>query len=238
MMAKSKFQSFEMTTLWRHEFREHPQNPREIAPVAEKRLRHKMKEIGLMQPVIVSKNTMLLVGGHQRIASMDKLEKYRPHPNPLPRGEGACGENDYQLDVALVDITPKQELEMLVFLNNPSAQGDWQIDLLADINLESGVSFDAMGFDTTDVDMLFGGDARFSEMFEDTEEVKKTKGTLEDIKQNRAEAMAKMKEGQAADFYFVVVCKDDAERLECFKHMGVPKHEQIVSAEAFLAALS
>ena len=237
-MATTKLQKFEMVKVWRHEIKEHPHNPREIAPVAEKRLRHKMKDIGLLQPIIVSRETMYIVGGHQRTATMDKLEKYRPHPNPPPAGEGAYGENDYQLDVAMVDISAKQELEMLVFLNNPSAQGDWQIDLLADINLESGVSFDAMGFDTTDVDMLFGGDARFSEMFEDTDEVKKTKATLEDIKQHRAESMTKMKEGQKADFYFVVVCKDDAERMECFKHMGVPKHEQIVSAEAFLAALN
>ena len=159
-----------MATLKRSDILPHPKNPRQIDAKAQKTLFNKMGEIGLLQPLIVNKRTGYLLGGHQRLAVMDKHEKYKD------------GKNDYELDVALVDLPEKDELAMLVFLNNPSAQGTWQTDLLAEINLELGVSFDDMGFDRLDVDLLFDGDSRFSELFEDDPEVKETKASLDEIK--------------------------------------------------------
>lgn len=168
----------------------------------------------------VNKRTGYLLGGHQRLAVMDKHEKYKD------------GKNDYELDVALVDLPEKDELAMLVFLNNPSAQGTWQTDLLAEINLELGVSFDDMGFDRLDVDLLFDGDSRFSELFEDDPEVKETKASLDEIKAHRKESTEKLKEANSAEFYFVVVCKDEKEKRELLKSMKIPAHESWVSAAA------
>ena len=108
-----------MATLKRSDILPHPKNPRQIDAKAQKTLFNKMGEIGLLQPLIVNKRTGYLLGGHQRLAVMDKHEKYKD------------GKNDYELDVALVDLPEKDELAMLVFLNNPSAQGTWQTDLLA-----------------------------------------------------------------------------------------------------------
>lgn len=101
---------------------------------------------------------------------------------------------------------------VLVFLNNPGAQGGWELDMLAEINLEAGVNFNSMGFDQLDVDLLFDGDSRFNEIFPDSIEVKETKATLEEIKSVRKENMEEMKERQKAGFYFVVVCRDEQEK--------------------------
>ncbi|MDY4280848.1 MAG: ParB N-terminal domain-containing protein [[Pasteurella] mairii] len=169
-MAKTKLQKYEMATLKRSEILPHPKNPRQIDPKAQKTLYNKMGEVGLLQPLIVNKRTGYLLGGHQRLAVMDKHEKYKD------------GQNDYELDVALVDLPEAQELAMLVFLNNPSAQGTWQTELLAEINLDFGVSFDDMGFDRLDVDLLFDGDSRFSELFDDTQKLKKQKHLLKKSK--------------------------------------------------------
>lgn len=224
-MSLTQYQKFTMRQVWRSEIKEHPQNPRVITENAKKKLKGKMKEVGLLQPLIVNERTGYLLGGHQRMAVMDSLEKYNN------------GAKDYQLDVAMVDLGEKQELEMLVFLNNPGAQGGWELEMLAEINLEAGVGFADMGFDKLDVDLLFDGDSRFAEIFPDSAEVKETKATLEEIKAVRGANMEKMKEDDKAGFYFVVVCADDNEKKELLRRMNVADFESYVSAEALSAAI-
>lgn len=222
----TKYQRFESLRVWRSALKPHPKNPRAIGKKQEQRLRGKVKEVGLVQPLIWNRRTGYLVGGHQRLEVLDKLEKY----------EARTKENDYQLDVSACDLSDKQELEMLVFLNNPSAAGMFDLDLLADLNLEAGIDFAGMGFDQIDVDMMFDGDARFSHLFEDDPEVSETKEKLAEVKAAREAGKENMQEKNNAEFYFVVVCKDDEERQECMKRLGVPKHEQFVSGDCLLGA--
>lgn len=227
-MKKTKLQGFEMVTVRRSELREHPQNPRQISESAKKKLQAKMKQVGLLQPIIVNKRpdgTMYVLGGHQRLSVMDSIERFQN------------GKNDYELDVALVEISEIQELEMLVFLNNPSASGTWNVDLLAEINQNFGVDFGSMGFDKVDVDLLFDGDARYSDMFADTPEVEEAKHSLQEIKEHRKESTARLKEGNQADFYFVVVCKDQEEKDQCLNALHIPKYEGFISGDAVLSAL-
>lgn len=211
-----------MLTVQRSQIKEHPRNPRQISEASRKRLKGKMKQVGLVQPLIVNRPTMHLLGGHQRLAIMDGIEKYKD------------GANDYLLDVAIVDLTEAQELEMLVFLNNTSAQGTWDVELLAEINLDAGISFDAMGFDNIDVDLLFDGDARFSELFKDTQEVKETKTGLAEIKEHRKESMEKMQQDNTINWMFTVVCKNEKEKTEWLKKMCIPAHEKFISADALI----
>lgn len=222
----TKYQRFETLRVWRHELRPHPKNPRTIGKKQEQRLRGKVKDVGLVQPLIWNRRTGYLVGGHQRMEVLDRLEKY----NPLTR------ENDYQLDVSACELSDSQELEMLVFLNNPSAGGMFDLDLLADLNLSAGIDFAGMGFDQIDVDLMFDGDARFSHLFEDDDEVAASKEKLAEVKAAREAGAEKMQTENSAEFYFVVVCRDDDERSECMRRLGVPKHEQFVSGDALLGA--
>jgi len=224
-MSISEHQKFKMQTVWRSQIKEHPKNPRVITESAKKKLKGKMQEVGLLQPLIINERTGYLLGGHQRLAVLDSLEKYK---------EGA---NDYEIDVAVVDLAVKEELEMLVFLNNPGAQGGWELEILAEINLEAGVGFNDMGFDKLDIDLLFDGDSRFNEIFPDTIEVKETKATLEEIKAVRKENMEDMQERQKAGFYFVVVCRDAEEKKDLLRRMNIADYENYVSSEAAFAAL-
>lgn len=224
-MKKTDLQKFEMVTLKRSDIKEHPQNPRDISESAKKKLKGKMQEVGLLQPLIVNKRTMYLLGGHQRLATMDKLERYSE------------GKNDYEFDVAMVDIDEAQELEMLVFLNNPSSQGTWNLDLLAKINLEMGVNFENMGFDAIDVNMMFDGDNRFAEMFPDAPEVKEAKDALNEIKEHRKESTERMKEDQKIDEFAYFVFADKEEKAKVMKLLKVPQHEKYISGGLLLAHL-
>lgn len=224
-MAKSKHQKYEIVTMWRSEIKLHPKNPRLIDEKAQKNLRTKMREVGLLQPLIVNQRTGYLLGGHQRLAVLDKEERYQD------------GKNDYELDVSVVNIDETAELEMLVFLNNPSAQGTWDKDLLAELNLDFGVSFDGMGFDKLDVDLMFDGDSRFSTLFEDTKEVKAVKADLQEIKEHRKESTEKLKEQNSIDFYVMIVCADKDEKARLLRMIKVPEHESYIPSGAIMGYL-
>lgn len=227
-MKKTSLQKFEMVTVHRSQLHEHPKNPRVIADGAKKKLKDKMRQVGLIQPITVNQRedgTMYILGGHQRLGVMDSLENYKD------------GKNDYELDVALVRISETEELEMLVFLNNPSAQGGWDTELLAELNQDFGVDFGDMGFDKLDVDLLFDGDARFSDMFQDNTEISETKDALREIKEHRKESTEKLKERNSAEIYTVIVFKDEKEKEECMKLLHYPKYEHYISGSAVFEAV-
>lgn len=216
-------------TVQRSKLKEHPDNPRVIGTAAEKRLHDKMKEVGLLQPLIVNKRTMHIIGGHQRVHQLDKLQKYN----------AASGRGDYEMDVALVDLDEKQEREMLVFLNNPSAMGDWDLDALAKINLTFKVPFESMGFDKLDAGILFEGDPRFDALFGNEpqviKDVKRTAEEIASIKEAKKAARGKFVDLNNADFYFVVLCSTQEEKAALMAALGQPAWEQVCSADAVTA---
>lgn len=215
---KTEFQKFEIETIARSVINEAPYNPRVLREGAQKRLKNKMNEVGLLTPLVWNKNTGNLVSGHQRLKQLDALEGY-------PKKKA-----DYELIVAVVELESKTEKEMVVFFNNPSAQGEWNLDGLAELNLHDGISFDNMGFSEVDVDFLFDGDGRFSELFKDTAEVTETKEKLNKIKELRKDATEKLKKEESADFYFVIVCESQDEKWRVLKKIGQSKYEQYINA--------
>ena len=223
----TKYQKFEAVRVWRHELVPHPKNPRQIAPEARRKLKKNIKSGGLLDTIIWNRVSSYMVGGHQRMSILDELEKYDPETQA----------NDYQIDVLAVNLTEAEELAMLAFLNNPASQGDFDTELLAALNLDFGIDFADMGFSKMDVDYMFDGDARFSDLFVDDAEAKKTKGKLDEIKAHRKESTEALKDAQSGDFYFVVVARDQAEKDEVLKRLGVPNYERFVSADAVLGVL-
>lgn len=220
-MAKNNLQKGERVTMWRSEIIPHPNNPRMIDSAARKKLKAKLKETGILGGAfIVNQTTGHLLSGHQRLSVLDDEMKYKN------------GQNDYELDVDLVSVDKKRELELLVFFNNPSAQGDWDKEELAKINLEFDVDFADMGFDNLDVNLMFDGDSRFSKLFEDSAEVQEVKHDLAEIKEHRAESTEKLKEKNNIDFYFMVVCADKKEKDYLLGLLNIPEHENYIPAGA------
>ena len=213
-MDKSKHQRYVIETVLRSTIQEHPKNPRKITETAKKKLRDKMKDVGLLQPLIVNRTSGYLLSGHQRLATLDSLERYKP------------GVNDYGVEVSMVELDEKAETAMLVFLNNPSSMGQWDTDVLA--GLSDVVDFADMGFDRLDVELMFDGDARFESMFEDAAPVKEAKNDVEQLREDRKATNKNMKD-VSIDYYVTVVCKDQAEKEKLMKHLGIPKGEIYIS---------
>ena len=214
-MAKSKYQNYDMELINRSDIKNAPYNPRIMDKNAKKRLRQNIAKQGLVSALTWNRRTGNLVGGHQRLEQLDALEKNK----------------DYELTVCVVDVDEREEATLNVQLNNPSMQGDWDFDKLAMMSEDFDLDFkDDLGFTDTDIDFMFEGDDRFSQLF-NTEEVERTKGKIEEIKQAKKEAAEKLKEQDSVSWYTVIIFENEQERLNFMKEISVPVMEKYVTED-------
>lgn len=132
----TKYEKYEIKKVHRSELINAPYNPRYISKEAEVMLRQKMRKVGLLSPIIWNKTSKHIVGGHQRINSIDTLEKTE----------------DYYITVAAVELTDKEEREMNLFLNSTTAQGRFDFEMVADMLLDLDPR--AAGFNETDLSVI------------------------------------------------------------------------------------
>ena len=214
-MGKTKNQKFEMRTIQREKINMATYNPRLIDPENEKKLKKGLKEHGLVMPLVWNARTGNLIAGHQRLKQIDKLERSL----------------DYELDMAVIDVDEREEKILNVQLNNPSMQGAFDFGSLGDLAIDSEINFDEFGFTEFDVNMMFGDDDRFADMFSDTPGVEAAKSDIREIKEHRENMMKDYGEAQASDYYFVVVCESQKEKDDLLKRMSVPIYERYVTAK-------
>lgn len=111
----------------------HPDNEelRKMDADARRRLTRVLEEFGFLEPLVVSKASGYLIGGHQRrdIAIEQGWDEV-----PIVEPEG---------------LTPEQEKVALVALNNKEAQGEFNLDAIVDVlqPVENTSLLEASGFD-------------------------------------------------------------------------------------------
>lgn len=215
----SKYQNFSIETVQRCDIKEATYNPRIISEDARKRLKKMLKKHGLVQPLVWNRRTGNLVSGHQRIAQLDALE----------RG------NEYSLNVAVVDVDEKEERALNVQMNNPSMQGEWDVEKLQALVVDDNMNPFDMGFSDFDVDVLLGGEV--AEYFRDTEEVEETKHTLKEIKETRRQQQESLKKSNERDYYVTAVFETVEQKRELLRKLGVPEYEDFIPGRKLAGAL-
>ncbi len=198
--VRSKVEAYEVVEVHRRELTNAPYNPRVLSDKARVKLKTGIQKVGLLQPPVWNKRTGHIVGGHQRVGILDSLE----------------GTKDYRLRVAAVDLDEAKEREANLLLNNPEAQGEWDVEKLEALMHTPGLDLEATGFDLADVYRLFG-DAPLKA--EDAEK----------LAQGEAEARERYTQVQAtvttprddSNFYLVVVFKDVGGREAFCKAFGL-----------------
>ena len=214
-MAKSKYQAYETETISRDMIKNAPYNPRIMDEKAKKRLRKNIQKHGLVAALTWNKRTGNLVGGHQRLEQLDALEKSK----------------DYDLTVCVVDVDEREEAALNVQLNNPSMQGEWDLDKLANMAEEFELDLsDDMGFTESDIDFMFEGDERFSELFE-SDEKEKIRNELQHVKDARRQSTDKMRQEADPRYYSVIVFENEKDREAFYKAISVPKFETYITEE-------
>lgn len=214
-MAKSKYQSYDTETISRQMIKNAPYNPRIMDDKAKKRLKKNIAKHGLVAALTWNKRTGNLVGGHQRLEQLDALEKNK----------------DYELTVCVVDVDEREEAALNVQLNNPSMQGEWDFDKLANMTEEFDLDLsEDLGFTESDIDFMFEGDDRFSQLFE-TQEGENMRGDLEKVKEARKKSVENLKERNSINWYTVIVFENEADHDAFMKEINIPKFEQYVTEE-------
>lgn len=143
-MGANRLEKYETVVINRRDLNQADYNPRKISETAAKKLRKFLRDHGLWSPLVVNKQTMTLVSGHQRLSAMDAILR----------------KDDYDLTVSMVDVDEATEIKGNVFLNNPSAQGEWDVfklESLRDIVPDLDYIGD-LGFDESDVSVMLGDD--------------------------------------------------------------------------------
>lgn len=138
-MSKTKHQAFEIQLMRRADLAAAPYNPRMISPYAREQLKAKIQAVGLVEPLVWNMRTGNLVSGHQRLSILDQLE----------------GTDQYELEMSVVNLDQAAEKELVVFLNNTTAQGTWNEDLLAELLKDTGVTLEGMGWTPADLQIEF-----------------------------------------------------------------------------------
>ena len=85
----------------------------------------------------MNERTMRLISGHQRLAILDSLER----------------RDDYDLNVALVDLDEETERKQNIFHNNENAQGTYDMPRLEKL-FGDGISFEKAGFELIDLQVM------------------------------------------------------------------------------------
>ncbi len=214
-MAKSKYQHYDTETISRDMIKNAPYNPRIMDEKAKKRLRQNIAKHGLVAALTWNKRTGNLVGGHQRLEQLDALEKSK----------------DYDLTVCVVDVDEREEAALNVQLNNPSMQGEWDLDKLANMTEEFDLDLsEDLGFTESDIDFMFEGDDRFSKLFE-TKEGEDMRGKLDAVKAARAESVENLKDRNSIDWYTVIVFENEEDRNAFMQSISIPKHEKYITED-------
>lgn len=202
----NKYFTSESVEILRSQINLHEKNPRSISTENRKALKRGIKKFGMVGGIVVNKRTnYTLVSGHQRLSVMDELQKYNPKTK----------ENDYIIRVDLIDVEEKEEKELLILLNNPSAQGEWDYDTLRE--LIPDIDYKDAGLTEQDLDII-GVDFNFQ-----TEEENAITGELDGL-------MEPVREEHQAE-----VAQRQAERAEKTAHMKQVK-EEVKQAAAKAAA--
>lgn len=129
----------------------------------------------------------------------------------------------------MIDVDPKEEAVINVQLNNPSMQGEWDLDKLKEIKDGFDLDFSDMGFSDLDVQFMFD-ESEIVDMF-DSDGVKADKERIQEIRDHRRDSMEKMTDENMLNWYCVLVFADEEEKLEFLKEIKVNKFEMYLTKE-------
>ena len=191
---------FEVREINRAELKKAEYNPRTINDNERRKLAQGLKTHGMVSPVVWNERTGNIVGGHQRISALDTLAKTK----------------NYTLQVSVINVDDAKEKELNLILNNPEAQGAWDLEKLAAMFKDQSVKIENTGFDHADLYRILG-DSPFADRGADsdllTEQLQKTRQAFDNIMSD------KIKTKESVRYYLVVVFKDE-EDCDAFIERG------------------
>lgn len=204
---------YELVEIHRSQIIEAGYNPRYITEDARKRLKNAIAKVGLLAPITWNRQTQRIIGGHQRLRALDVIN----------------GNRNYTLRVAAVDMDEEEEKAANLLLNNPEAQGEWDLEKLGEMLQAPDLDLIIAGFDASDVFKIVGDQATDTVLLEIAERVEKVKAARGDTAKHNDTT-------HSSHWFLVAVFRDDDERLAFTQKLGLPNN-RYVDGRQLLAAI-
>jgi len=218
MRKRASLQPINVETVSRQAIKPHPKNPRLINDAARAELERGLDKYGLLETITVNRTTGFILSGHQRVEWLDRKNKHR----------------DYDLTVSYVDIDPRDEVNVMVRLNNERAQGEYDLDMLHTSLLEGELDTDLAGIDVVQLETWFPDDSELSWLFSDApESVVRDAEVLNKIVEGRKGVHTKRDSSAGGNLdtetYFVVVFPTRFDKEKFLLSRGIAKQERYIA---------
>lgn len=112
-----KYKQSETVVIKRSQINFAPYNPRKEDPEVIKKLKKNFKTVGYLGGIVWNQLSSYLVSGHKRVQTLDIINNYDGTP-----------ETDYEIKVEAVELDDKTEREQNIFMNSPSAMGEFDME--------------------------------------------------------------------------------------------------------------
>ena len=220
MKGANKYENFVIKTIDRENISAAPYNPRKISDDARKKLKKfiKSKDGGLLAPLVWNERTGTLVSGHQRLSVLDMLHNGKP----------------YKLTIAATDQDESSEIKANLFMNNPSAQGEWDVDILSNIVAEyPDIDLSESGFTDDDIKVLIP-DFEVPEI--DVQDVSTQQYSTEEFRERKKKTRDSTRESNAdgngllskSDFSVSVVFNTSEEKRNFMADLGLKETDRYI----------
>ena len=154
-----------------------PYNPRKEDPEVIKKLKKNFKTVGYLGGIVWNQLSSYLVSGHKRVQTLDIINNYDGTP-----------ETDYEIKVEAVELDDKTEREQNIFMNSPSAMGEFDMEKIKVLVPE--IDYKAAGLSEADMN-IYGISVMQDEI---SSELSDTLGDFEEIQRPFEERKAAVKE--------------------------------------------
>jgi hypothetical protein len=111
-----KYKQSETIVIRRSQINFAPYNPRKEDPEVVKKLKKNFKTVGYLGGIVWNRRSSYLVSGHKRVQTLDIINEYDGTPD-----------TDYEIKIEAVELDDKTEREQNIFMNSPSAMGEFDM---------------------------------------------------------------------------------------------------------------
>lgn len=111
-----KYKQSETIVIRRSQINFAPYNPRKEDPEVVKKLKKNFKTVGYLGGIVWNRLSSYLVSGHKRVQTLDIINEYDGTPD-----------TDYEIKIEAVELDDKTEREQNIFMNSPSAMGEFDM---------------------------------------------------------------------------------------------------------------
>lgn len=135
-----KYKQSETVVIKRSQINFAPYNPRKEDPEVIKKLKKNFKTVGYLGGIVWNQLSSYLVSGHKRVQTLDIINNYDGTP-----------ETDYEIKVEAVELDDKTEREQNIFMNSPSAMGEFDMEKIKVLVPE--IDYKAAGLSEADMNI-------------------------------------------------------------------------------------